>query len=85
MILLSLVISFRPQDYNPHKRKKMRASASDFVEPPNKINWVLKDSGGLAWSPFVGKTVVPDPVKKQWASSFMQLTSDKHCVAPDLK
>ncbi|KAK3004017.1 hypothetical protein RJ639_017992, partial [Escallonia herrerae] len=45
--------------------------ASTFTSPPVKVNWVLASPGGDAWNPFIGETLIQEPVKQQWSTSFI--------------
>ncbi|KAL7173494.1 hypothetical protein ACSBR2_032872 [Camellia fascicularis] len=66
-------------------RNKVKISTSDSDKPPAKINWVLADHGGCTWSPFTGESMVPEPVKQQWANRFTLSINDGNCAAPDFE
>nr|URX64924.1 methyl-CpG-binding domain protein [Camellia sinensis] len=66
-------------------RDKVKISTSDSDKPPAKINWVLADHGGCTWNPFTGESMVPEPVKQQWANRFTLSINDGNCAAPDFE
>ncbi|KAK9279781.1 hypothetical protein L1049_013463 [Liquidambar formosana] len=51
-------------------RIKTFASNFDFVNAPEKIDWVLTDSPEGSWTPFISDEKVPESVKREWAAAF---------------
>ncbi|KAL6966154.1 Methyl-CpG binding domain [Sarracenia purpurea var. burkii] len=65
-------------------REKLNTSPSDFAQPPAKINWVLADSEGFTWNPFIGESMVPEAVKQRWANRFIISINEKDRGATDV-
>jgi len=79
MTILVSLLSQNSGSRHKISREEVKTSTSESPKPPVKINWVLADPGGFAWNPFMGESMVPEPVKLQWANMFMQSMSDKFC------
>ncbi|KAF9599290.1 hypothetical protein IFM89_036588 [Coptis chinensis] len=44
----------------------------DLDSPPEKVKWVLGNSSGISWMPFIGDEWVPEHIKLGWAEMFNQ-------------
>ncbi|PIA39125.1 hypothetical protein AQUCO_02700363v1 [Aquilegia coerulea] len=64
---------------NPLPAKSSQARPYDYFsdEPPEKVRWVLGDSGD-SWIPFIGDEMVPEHVRLQWAAMFNPLYGSKY-------
>ncbi|KAF5178487.1 methyl-CpG-binding domain-containing protein [Thalictrum thalictroides] len=47
----------------------------DDDEPPEKVRWVLGNSTGDLWIPFIGEQRVPENIRLQWATMYNPLFS----------
>lgn len=56
--------------------KLKNCSTSDFPKPPEKIKWVLADPRGNTWNPFIGESVIPEPIRRRWANRFTTSIND---------
>ncbi|XAR60542.1 hypothetical protein NMG60_11033961 [Bertholletia excelsa] len=82
---LSQLFKLKNRVKNSGSVNKAKTSTSNFAEPPAKINWVLADSGGSKWNPFLGESMVPAPVKQQWATKFNLAFKESNCAAPNFE
>jgi hypothetical protein len=63
------------------KQKKSAAKAKssalkfDFLNVPEKVNWVLSDSSQGSWAPFIDDEKVSKSIVQEWAAAFTSLTS----------
>lgn len=64
---------------------KLKSSTSDIPKPPEKINWVLADPRGNTWNPFIGESMIPEPIKQRWANRFAVSIDDTNSAAHLLK
>ncbi|KAF7119565.1 hypothetical protein RHSIM_Rhsim13G0086700 [Rhododendron simsii] len=64
---------------------KLKSSTSDIPRPPEKINWVLADPRGNTWNPFIGESMIPEPIKQRWANRFAVSINDTNSAAHLLK
>lgn len=62
------------------KRKKSvpRVTTSvpnfDFVDVPEKVDWVFTDSSDGSWNPFIGDQEIPEFIKREWGNAFASVT-----------
>jgi hypothetical protein len=63
------------------KQKKSPAKAKssvlkfDFLNVPEKVNWVFTNSSQGSWAPFIGDKKVSESITREWATAFTVLTS----------
>ncbi|XP_062161031.1 methyl-CpG-binding domain-containing protein 5-like isoform X3 [Alnus glutinosa] len=61
------------------KKSATKAKSSvlkfDFLNVPEKVNWVFTDSSQGSWAPFIGDKKVSESIKQEWATAFTVLTS----------
>lgn len=60
---------------------KLKSSTSDTPKPPEKINWVLADARENMWNPFIGESMIPEPIKQRWANRFAVSIDDTNSAA----
>ncbi|XP_017246460.1 methyl-CpG-binding domain-containing protein 7 isoform X2 [Daucus carota subsp. sativus] len=66
---------------NNNQREEVQSAT--FNSPPLKINWVIASPGGNTWSPFIGGSLVPQPVQQQWCKRYMLSINDGRYIAPN--
>ncbi|GMJ15466.1 hypothetical protein HRI_005215800 [Hibiscus trionum] len=61
--------------------KKPKPLNFDFVNVPEKVNWLLTDACADYWTAFLGNKVVPESSRQDWAAAFSSLVSGKSSQA----
>ncbi|XP_018815408.1 methyl-CpG-binding domain-containing protein 5-like [Juglans regia] len=58
-------------------KAKSSALKFDYLNVPEKVQWVLTDSSQGSWAPYIGEEKVPESTMQEWAAAFTAATS-KH-------
>lgn len=57
--------------------KKPKPLNFDFINAPEKVDWLLTDASMDSWTPFLGSNPVPESIRQDWAAAFTSLTASK--------
>ncbi|KAJ7969434.1 Methyl-CpG-binding domain-containing protein [Quillaja saponaria] len=73
------VASMEDSGSHKHKSSATRSKSTtlnfDFLEVPEKVEWIFTGSSSACWTPFIGDEKVPESIWKEWAAAFTFLTS----------
>ncbi|KAK8485067.1 hypothetical protein V6N11_031087 [Hibiscus sabdariffa] len=61
--------------------KKPKPLNFDFVNVPEKVDWLLTDACADYWTAFVGNKVVPESTRQDWVAAFSSLVASKSSQA----
>ncbi|MBA0807286.1 hypothetical protein Gohar_023100 [Gossypium harknessii] len=57
--------------------KKLKPLNFDFINVPQKVDWLLTNASEDSWTPFLGEDQVSGPTKQDWAAAFASLIASK--------
>ncbi|KAL4334641.1 hypothetical protein GQ457_07G034690 [Hibiscus cannabinus] len=58
--------------------KKPKPLKFDFINEPQKVDWLLADASEDFWTPFFGDDRVAEPTRHNWVAAFEFLTANKN-------
>ncbi|XVF20047.1 hypothetical protein REPUB_Repub11eG0164600 [Reevesia pubescens] len=57
--------------------KKPKPLNFDFINVPERVDWLLTNASADSWTPILGDDQVPESTRQDWAAAFTSLTSSK--------
>ncbi|KAK8581552.1 hypothetical protein V6N12_071771 [Hibiscus sabdariffa] len=58
--------------------KKPKPLNFDFVNGPQKVDWLVTNASKDCWTPFLGDDQVAEPTRQDWAAAFASLIASKN-------
>lgn len=55
-------------------KAKSSALKFDYLNVPEKVQWVLTDSSQGSWAPYIGEEKLPESTMQEWAAAFTAAT-----------